>query len=86
MAKVLLSIPEPILKQVDKKAKLNHLSRSEAARIALSFWAEKGDDLIPPIERPGVKEIIAEMDAIRRKARPSKIPSEAWLRKDRETR
>jgi hypothetical protein len=86
MAKVLLNIPEPILKQVDKKAKMNHLSRSEAARIALSFWAEKGNDLIPPIERPGVREIIAEMDAIQRKAKPSKLSSVEWLRKDRESR
>lgn len=86
MAKVLLNIPEPILSRVDRKAKMNHLSRSEAARIALNFWAEKGDDLIPPIERPGVREIIAEMDAIRRKAKPSKISAVAWLRRDRENR
>lgn len=85
MAKVLLNIPEPILKQVDKKAKLNHLSRTEAARIALSFWAEKGEDLIPPIQRPGVKEIISRMDEIRRKSKPGGIPSEVWIRRDRES-
>jgi len=73
------------LKQVDKKAKMNHITRSEAARIALSFWAEKGQDLIPPIERPGVKEMIARMDAFRAKSKPSKLSAAEWLRRDRES-
>jgi len=48
MAKVLLSIPEPILKQVDKKAKLNHLSRSEAARIACMNAGGNSFIITPP--------------------------------------
>ncbi len=84
MSKILLEIPDQLLRQVDAKAKINHLKRSEAARQALSFWIKEGQDHIPPMERPGIREMIREMDAFRHRGR-SRKSSEQLIREDRES-
>jgi hypothetical protein len=83
MPKILLEIPNELLIRIDSKAKSNHLKRSEAARIALSFWLKEGENLVPPIKRPGISAIIREMDDFRRRGH-SRKGAERLVREGRE--
>jgi hypothetical protein len=82
MSKVLTEIPEPLLKQVEGKAKYLHISRSAAVREALKSWIQT-DDGIPPFQRPGMTELLGRLEKTRKKA-PKTPSAESMIRKDRQ--
>ncbi len=55
MSKILVSLPDEMLKRMDDKAKKNHMTRSEAVREAVRHWFS-GVVYIPPAERTGFEE------------------------------
>jgi len=77
MAKVLISIPDPMLKAVDQAAKRGHLSRSEATRLAYQQWL-RSEQRDAPKDRPG----FSVLDQAVRKSRrlPDGRSAEAFLR------
>jgi len=82
MSKVLTEIPDPLLKQVEGKAKYLHVSRSAAIREALKSWIQS-DDGMPPFQRPGMPELLGRLEKVRKKA-PKTPTAESMIRKDRE--
>ena len=55
MSKILISLPDEMLKQFDEKARKNHMTRSEAMREAVRQWFS-GVAYVPPAKRPGFEE------------------------------
>lgn len=84
MAKILINVPDEMLKQVDKKAKKNHLTRSEATREAFRRWLADADYLAPA-NRAGFGGILERMMRAS-KANKGEGTAEKWIREDRETR
>ena len=83
MAKILINIPEGLLEKVDRRAKEEKMTRSEATRAALRAWLRSGK-YIAPIHKPGFADIEARMRAAAMSNRSS-FPAEALIRKDRES-
>ncbi|MBI4470206.1 MAG: ribbon-helix-helix protein, CopG family [Acidobacteria bacterium] len=84
MAKVLITLPDELLKQVDQRARKHHLTRSAASREAFRQWLAQGD-YIAPVDRPGFLQIQNRMEKARRR-RKSDGSAEEWLRRDRDNR
>ena len=62
MAKVMISIPDDFLKEVDKMARREHRSRSELLREALrQYFRSKNLSYPRPIDNPMVKNAIEHM-------------------------
>lgn len=85
MTKTLISIPGELLKQVDQKARVNHLNRSEAAREAFRHWLVE-PDLVPPMDRPGFANAMKRLETLRSKSKSIKGGLARALRQDRESR
>ena len=83
MKKILINIPEELLEKVDRKAKEDCMSRSEAVRWALRAWLNS-PKYVPPMNRPGYEEIKSRMMEAARMSMASE-PAEVLIRKDRES-
>ena len=64
-AKVLVTLPEPFLAEVDRVAEEEHRSRSELVREALRQYLATQRSSRPG-DRPGVRRAMASMDALSR--------------------
>ena len=69
MAKIMISIPDPFLSEIDKTAKDEHRSRSELIRNALRIYLSKGKEYKRPIDNPAVKEAFEHLRSLRWKGR-----------------
>ena len=66
-AKILVSLPEPFLAEVDRVAEEEHRSRSELVREALRHYMAQHARYRPG-ERPGVQRAVASQDSLSRLA------------------
>ncbi len=82
MTKILINIPAELLEEVDRRAREEKMTRSEATRLALRTWL-RSEKYVAPIHRTGFAEIAARMSAAARSKRSS-VPAETLIRKDRE--
>jgi hypothetical protein len=83
MAKILINIPSELLEQVDRRAREENMTRSEATRLALRVWLRPGK-YVAPLHRPGFADIEERM-WVAAKSNRSAVPAEALIRKDRES-
>ncbi len=82
MTKILINIPDELLEEVDRRAKEEKMTRSEATRLALRAWLQS-ERYIPPFRRPGFAEIEERMRAAARLHKGS-VPAESLVRRERE--
>lgn len=79
MARVLISLPDDFLADVDAVAAREHRSRSELIREALRAYMAGGE----PVKRassPDAQRALDEIQKLRRDAQPAAgATSEAWL-------
>ncbi|MFQ6082022.1 MAG: CopG family ribbon-helix-helix protein [Candidatus Aminicenantia bacterium] len=86
MSKVMISISDEFLKQVDQLAKKEHRSRSELIRQALREYLLKKRITYPcPIDNPKVREALKSMEELRHSWK-GKWDSTEVIRKMREDR
>ena len=83
MAKILINIPDELLEEVDRRAREEKMTRSEATRLALRGWLRSGK-YVAPIHRPGFAEIEARMSKAAKSNRSSD-PAEALIRRERKS-
>jgi metal-responsive CopG/Arc/MetJ family transcriptional regulator len=83
MSKILINIPEELLEEVDRKAREENMTRSEATRLALRAWLRSGK-YVAPLDRPGFAAIEARIRAAAKSNRSS-LSSGVLIRKDRES-
>ena len=69
MAKIMISISDPFLREVDKTAKDEHRSRSELIRNALRVYLGKVKEYKRPIDNPTVKESFGHLRSLRWKGK-----------------
>jgi len=67
-AKVMLSLPEEFLAEVDRTAREEHRSRSELVREALRLYMAMRRTGQRPGDQPRVQEAVATQDALARLA------------------
>ncbi len=68
MAKVIVSLPDELLDQVDRIARQEHRSRSELLREALRLYIRTRRDQRRPGDDPRVQAAVASQDALARLA------------------
>jgi Arc/MetJ-type ribon-helix-helix transcriptional regulator len=83
MAKVMISLPERFLSEVDKAAEAEHRTRSDLVREALREYLREGKLSKRPIENPRVKEAF---QTIRSLSWKQKFDSTEIIRKMRDSR
>jgi Arc/MetJ-type ribon-helix-helix transcriptional regulator len=83
MAKVMISLPDEFLSEVDKAAKSEHRTRSELIREALREYFLSGKRSIKPIENPRVQEAFQTLRSLSWK---EKFDSTDVIRKMRDSR
>ncbi len=83
MSKILVSLPEEMLKRMDKKAKEKHMTRSEAVREAVRQWFS-GVVYVPPAQRPGFEEWLSSIQEARVSDWGKGKTAEEMIREDRE--
>lgn len=64
--KVMISVPEEFLEQLDDLAKAEHRSRSELIREAVRFYAEERAARGRPVDDPGVRAAYERVRAVAR--------------------
>lgn len=83
MAKVMISLPERFLSEVDKAARAEHRTRSDLIREALRGYLREGKLSKTPIENPRVKEAFETLRSLTWK---QKFDSTEIIRKMRDSR
>jgi len=83
MAKILINIPSELLEEVDRRAREENMTRSEATRFALRVWL-RSEPYIAPMHRPGFADIAERMRAAA-KSNSGSVPAETLIRKGRES-
>jgi len=83
VTKILINVPDEMLEKVDRKAKEDGMSRSEAVRWALRAWL-KSPKYVPPMRRPGYERIRERMLEASR-VNVTSEPAEVLIRRDRES-
>jgi metal-responsive CopG/Arc/MetJ family transcriptional regulator len=69
MSKVMISLPEAILREIDRLSKEEHRSRSEFLREAVRFYIEQRKKKAPLIESPQVQAALRHMKQVARRWR-----------------
>lgn len=64
MSKIMISIPEEFLKEIDRLATIEHRNRSELIREALRYYLGKITTKVKPIYNPQVKRAVKDMQEI----------------------
>ena len=85
-AKVMISLPEPFLEEIDRRAKAEHRSRSEFLREAVRFYLRAQEGRLPPGQRPEVQRAVAIQDQLSEAMKDSEVDSVEVLRYWREQR
>jgi metal-responsive CopG/Arc/MetJ family transcriptional regulator len=83
MAKVMISLPERFLSEVDKAAQSEHRTRSDLIREALREYLRGGKRPRKPIDSPRVKEAFKTLRSLTWK---EKFDSTEVIRRMRESR
>ena len=83
MSKILVSLPDEMLKRMDVKAKKNHMTRSEAVREAVRQWFS-GVVYVPPSQRPDFGEWNSSVQEARAAGWEKGKTAEKMIREDRE--
>ncbi len=83
MAKVMISLPEKFLSELDEIARVEHRTRSELIREALREYFRKGKEYKRPIDNPLVKEAFEGLRSIKWRG---KFDSTKIIRKMRDSR
>jgi CopG family transcriptional regulator/antitoxin EndoAI len=83
MAKVMISLPEQFLSEVDKAAQAEHRTRSDLIREALREYLSEGKRSKKPIESPRVREAFETLRSLTWK---EKFDSTEIIRKLRDSR
>ncbi len=83
MAKIMISLPESFLSEVDKAAKAEHRTRSDLIREALREYIRMGKRPKKPIEYPQVREAF---ETIRSLTWKEKFDSTEVIRRMRDSR
>jgi len=83
MAKVMISLPERFLSEVDKAAQAEHRTRSDLIREALREYFRGGKRYRKPIESPRVREAF---EALRSLTWKEKFDSTDVIRRMRNSR
>jgi Arc/MetJ-type ribon-helix-helix transcriptional regulator len=83
MAKVMISLPDEFLLEIDDVAKAEHRTRSELIREALRHYTERERSLRKPSENPVVRDAAARLRSVRWKGR---FDSTKIIRKMRDSR
>lgn len=83
MAKVMISLPEGFLSEVDKAAKSEHRTRSDFIREALREYLRVGKRSKKPIEDPRVREAFETLRSLTWK---EKFDSTEVIRRLRDSR
>ena len=69
MSKVMISLPDQFLSEVDQIAKSEQRTRSELIREALREYLRKGKEYKRPIDNPQVKEAFESLRSIKWKGK-----------------
>jgi Arc/MetJ-type ribon-helix-helix transcriptional regulator len=69
MAKVMISVPDALLEEIDRAAKAEHRSRSEFVREATRDYLARPRPARRPIDDPEVRAAIADMDRLAQQMR-----------------
>ena len=85
MAKVMISMPDALLEEIDRAAKEQHRTRSELVREATrKYLVQPGPSTLAPVRKKSWEEIDREMERIRealsRKRKPGAPSSTAIIR------
>jgi Arc/MetJ-type ribon-helix-helix transcriptional regulator len=83
MAKVMISLPDEFLYEIDDAAKSEHRTRSELIREAIREYLRKSKEYKTPIDDPRVKQAFESLRSIRWKG---KFDSTKIIRKMRDSR
>lgn len=83
MSKVMISLPDRFLSEVDQAARSEHRTRSELIREALREYFRKGKEYKKPIDNPRIKEAFESLRSIKWKG---KFDSTKIIRKMRDSR
>jgi CopG family transcriptional regulator/antitoxin EndoAI len=85
-AKVMISLPEPFLEEIDRQAKAEHRSRSEFLREAVRFYLRAQEGRLPPGQLPQVQRAVDIQDHLAEAMADSEVDSVEVLRTWRERR
>jgi len=85
-AKVMISLPEPFLEEIDRQAKAEHRSRSEFLREAVRFYLRAQEGRLPPGQLPEVQRAVSIQDQLAGAMADSEVDSVEVLRTWREQR
>ncbi len=85
-AKVMISLPEPFLEEIDRRAKAEHRSRSEFLREAVRFYLRAQEGRLPPGQLPEVQRAVAIQDQLSEAMKDSELDSVEVLHYWREQR
>jgi len=85
MAKVMITMPDEFLKELDKAAAQEHRSRSELIREAVrAYFAERATGASPArLNKPSVRAAVELQDRMSERLRGVRFDSVAFIRKMR---
>jgi len=83
MAKVMISVPDEFLLEIDKTAEAEHRTRSELIREALRQYTQTAKGYTKPADNPVVRDAAAQLRSVRWKGR---FDSTQIIRKMRDSR
>lgn len=83
MSKVMISLPDQFLSEIDEAAGSEHRTRSELIREALREYLRKGKEYKRPVDNPQTKEAFESLRSIKWKG---KFDSTKIIRKMRDSR
>lgn len=84
--KVMISLPEPFLEEIDRRAKVEHRSRSEFLREAVRFYLRAQEGRLPPGQLPEVQRAVSIQDGLAETMVNPEVDSVETLRYWREQR
>ena len=84
--KVMISLPEPFLEEIDRRAKVEHRSRSEFLREAVRFYLRAQEGRLPPGQLPEVQRAVGVQQQLAAAMAGSDVNSVEVLRAWREQR
>lgn len=84
--KVMISLPEPFLEEIDRRAKVEHRSRSEFLREAVRFYLRAQEGRLPPGQLPEVQRAVSIQDRLAETMVNPEVDSVETLRYWREQR
>jgi CopG family transcriptional regulator/antitoxin EndoAI len=84
--KVMISLPEPFLEEIDRRARAEHRSRSEFLREAVRFYLRAQEGALPPGQLPEVQRAVSAQQQLAAAMAGDEADSVEMLRHWREQR